>query len=356
MQLEEKNLFLQIQQQDKDLSEIMSKYLVQKKSDKVDNTINRNIVNYTFFDFCAGIGSAHLAFKNLGLECNGYSEIDKKAEETYKLFHGTSYKNYGDLMKINPQSLEDFDILLAGFPCQTFSIAGKRKGFEDERGSLVFEVLRLVKEIEPQVLFLENVKNLISHNKGQTFKDICLAIESLGYFIKYKVLNTCEYSNLPQNRERVYIVCFKNKNVFDRFNFPEKTTEKIDIVDILEHEVDESFYYTKTKYYPELKQTMTNKNTCYQWRRQYVRENKSNLCPTLTANMGTGGHNVPLVLDSKDIRKLTPRECARLQGFSDDFVLPTNLPKSALYKQMGNSVSVPVIEKIAKNILLALNV
>ena len=101
---------------------------------------------------------------------------------------------------------------------------------------------------------------------------------------------------------------------------------------------------------------MTNKNTCYQWRRQYVRENKSNLCPTLTANMGTGGHNVPLVLDSKDIRKLTPRECARLQGFADCFVLPTNLPKSALYKQMGNSVSVPVIEKIAKNILLAINV
>ena len=301
----------------------------------------------------AGVGGVDLGFKNAGFGILWANEIDSKACATYNANFG--HKIICDDIK-NLKQMPKVDILTAGFPCQAFSIAGYQKGFEDERGSLVFEVLRLVKEIEPQVLFLENVKNLISHNKGQTFKDICLAIESVGYFIKYKVLNTCEYSNLPQNRERVYIVCFKNKNVFDRFNFPEKTTEKIDIVDILEHEVDESFYYTKTKYYPELKQTMTNKNTCYQWRRQYVRENKSNLCPTLTANMGTGGHNVPLVLDSKDIRKLTPRECARLQGFADDFVLPANLPKSALYKQMGNSVSVPVIEKIAKNILLAMNI
>ena len=133
-----------------------------------------------------------------------------------------------------------------------------------------------------------------------------------------------------------------------------QVNKRLSIQDILEKNVNESFYYNKTKYYELLKQEMKNNNTCYQWRRQYVRENKNNLCPTLTANMGTGGHNVPLVLDG-DIRKLTPRECARLQGFPDSFELPKDLPNSALYKQMGNSVSVPVVEQIAKNILIALN-
>ena len=154
---------------------------------------------------------------------------------------------------------------------------------------------------------------------------------------------------------RIYIVCFKNKNHYQNFNFPEKKIRNLSISDILENNVSEIFYYNKTKYYPLLKEVMKNSNTCYQWRRKYVRENKNNLCPTLTANMGTGGHNVPLILDKKDIRKLTPRECARLQGFPDTFILPKNMPNSALYKQIGNSVSVPVVEGISKNILKALN-
>ena len=150
-------------------------------------------------------------------------------------------------------------------------------------------------------------------------------------------------------------MCFKNDSDYQKFEFPLPEQTRLKIQDLLENQVNDIFYYTDTKYYPTLKEEIKNRNTVYQWRRQYVRENKSNLCPTLTANMGTGGHNVPLVLDNKDIRKLTPRECARLQGFPDTFILPNNLPNSALYKQMGNSVSIPVIERIAQNIINVLN-
>ncbi len=300
-----------------------------------------------------GVGGIDLAFQNAGFKIEWANEIDNKACETYS-------KNFkhkiicDDIKNLKTENLSKVDILTGGFPCQAFSIAGHQKGFSDERDSLVFELLRIVKDLEPRVLFLENVKNLKLHQQGKTLKHIINAIEKLGFKIKYQVLNICEYSNIPQNRERVYIICFKNESDYSNFEFPKKVNKRLSIQDILEKNVSENFYYNKTKYYELLKQEMKNNNTCYQWRRQYVRENKNNLCPTLTANMGTGGHNVPLVLDN-DIRKLTPRECARLQGFPDSFELPKDLPNSALYKQMGNSVSVPVVEQIAKNILIALN-
>lgn len=312
-----------------------------------------NNKKFTIASLFAGVGGIDLAFQNAGFRIEWANEIDSKACETY-------YRNFkhkiicDDIKNLKTENLSKVDILTGGFPCQAFSIAGYQKGFSDERGSLVFELLRIVKDLEPRVLFLENVKNLKSHQQGKTLQHIINAIEKLGYKAKHQVMNTCEYSNIPQNRERVYIVCFKNENDYNNFEFPKKANKRLSIQDILEKNVNESFYYNKTKYYELLKQDMKNKNTCYQWRRQYVRENKNNLCPTLTANMGTGGHNVPLVLDN-DIRKLTPRECARLQGFPDNFELPSQLPNSALYKQIGNSVSVPVVEAIAKNILIALN-
>jgi len=301
----------------------------------------------------AGVGGIDLAFQNAGFKIEWANEIDKRACETYS-------KNFkhkiicDDIKNLKTSNLSKVDILTAGFPCQAFSIAGLQKGFDDERGSIFYEVMRLVKDLKPRILFLENVKNLKSHNKGETFKHIISEIEKAKYKVKYQVLNTCEYSQIPQNRERIYIVCFQNQKDHDAFEFPEKESGKLAIQDVLESKVDSLYYYNKTKYYPILKEVMIDKGTVYQWRRQYVRENKSNLCPTLTANMGTGGHNVPLVLDNQDIRKLTPRECARFQGFPDTFILPKNLPNYALYKQMGNSVSVPVVEKIAKNIMATL--
>ena len=164
-------------------------------------------------------------------------------------------------------------------------------------------------------------------------------------------MNTTEYSDVPQNRERLYIVCFGYKEHYLKFKFPNPVKKTKSIRSLLDSNVSEEFSYKNSRYYDKLKDVMKNSDTLYQWRRTYARENKKGLCPTLTANMGTGGHNVPLVLDGDDIRKLTPRECARFQGFPDSFVLPKELPNSELYKQIGNSVSVPVVKAIAKNIL-----
>lgn len=313
------------------------------------------VINFmvTVGSFFAGIGGIDIAFKNSGYNIVWSNEIDSKAVETYKANH----KNKmicKDIKELSFNEIEKVDVITAGFPCQAFSVAGYRKGFSDKRGNIFFEMLRFIDYLKPKVILLENVKNLLYHDKGKTFQSVKESLIKRGYYLKYAVLNTCEYSKLPQNRERVYIVAFKEKSYYEIFQFPSKVNMKLTIKDMLEKEVDSSYYYNKTKYYPILKQEITNENTCYQWRRKYVRENKSNLCPTLTANMGTGGHNVPLVKDDKDIRKLTPRECARLQGFDDNFILPKNLSKSALYKQIGNSVSVPVIERIAENILKVL--
>ncbi len=301
----------------------------------------------------AGIGGIDLGFKNVGFEIAWANEIDIKSCNTY---HKNLKHNIicDDIKNINSESLSKVDILTGGFPCQAFSIAGYKQGFNDERGAIFFELVRIVKQLSPRVVFLENVKNLKSHNEGKTLQYIIQTLEELGYLVTYRVLNTCEYSDLPQNRERVYMVAFRQQNDFAGFQFPDKEVTRKSIPSMLEHSVADLFYYENSKIYPLLKEAMTNRETCYQWRRHYVRENKNNLCPTLTANMGTGGHNVPLILDDKGIRKLTPRECARLQGFPDSFMFP-DYGNTVLYKQLGNSVSVPVIEKIAKNILLALD-
>jgi len=206
---------------------------------------------------------------------------------------------------------------------------------------------------KPEGFLLENVKNLKSHDSGKTFRIIEETLKNLGYYIKYKVLNSMEYGNIPQNRERIYIVGFRNKNYTDKFSFPDpvKLTKKI--TDLLEKNVPEKYYYNGKPLFEKLKNFIKEEGKVYQWRRQYVRENKSGVCPTLTANMGTGGHNVPIIKDKKGIRKLTPLECARIQGFPENYILP-KIADSALYKQFGNSVSVPVLEAVAKQMMKAM--
>ena len=261
-----------------------------------------------------------------------------------------------DIQKLNEKKLPDFDFLLGGFPCQAFSIAGYREGFDDKkgRGNLFFDVARIIKEKKPTGFMLENVKNLKNHDNGKTFKIILDTLESLGYYVKAKVLNSMEYGNVPQNRERIYIVGFRDKKHYEKFNFPPIIKLKKSIKDLLEDNVDEKYYYDGKPLYEKIKDDVTNSNTVYQWRRKYVRENKKGVCPTLTANMGMGGHNVPIIKDKKGIRKLTPLECARIQGFPMDFKLPINMSDSALYKQFGNSVSVPVVKAVAKQIRKAI--
>lgn len=303
----------------------------------------------------AGIGGIELGFKKVGFQVSWANEMDKNAATTYRLNHDHDLFEK-DLKELQTNEVEKIDILTGGFPCQAFSIAGYRKGFNDDRGNVFFEILRFIDDLKPSIVFLENVKNLQGHDEGKTFKIIIDELEYRGYNVTYKVLNSSEYANVPQNRERIYIVAFKDKKVFENFEFPKPKKLTKTINDLIDDIVDEKFYYNKSKYYNQLKDEMKNKDTVYQWRRKYVRENKSKLCPTLTANMGTGGHNVPLIIDKKDIRKLTPRECARFQGYDENFILSDDLAPSHLYKQIGNSVTVPVIEAIAEEIKKALNV
>ncbi|MBN4063124.1 DNA cytosine methyltransferase [Alkaliphilus sp. AH-315-G20] len=308
--------------------------------------------------FFAGVGGIDLAFERAGFKCVWANEIDQYAAKTYK----ANFNNeliVDDIRSVGLKFVPNSDVLLAGFPCQPFSLAGYRKGFNDERGNLFFDLMRFIEKKLPPVLFLENVKNLVGHDSGRTFEVILKALKTCGYHIKHKVMNACDYANIPQNRERIYIVAFRDKQLYKHFTFPEAISLKKSLKDFIYYneKVDDKYYYTeeKCKFYHELRKSVINPDTVYQWRRVYVRENKSNLCPTLTANMGTGGHNVPLIKAKHGIRKLTPRECFNLQGYGEEYIIPKDLSNTRLYKQAGNSVVVPVVERIATQIMSAFN-
>jgi len=325
--------------------------LVEEKCDYQTNSTKK----IKIIDLFAGIGGIKIGFEKAGFECVFSNDFDENCKTTYDFNFAEKQKSLalGDIAAISSKLIPDFDVLTGGFPCQPFSIAGYRKGFSDNgRGNLFFEIIRILRDKKPKAFLLENVKNLKTHDNGNTMKVIYSELQKLGYYVDDKVLNTMEYGNIPQNRERIYIVGFLDKKAFDNFSFPNKIPLTKTISDCLEKNVDEKYYYNGKSLFAKLEKEVVKKNTVYQWRRQYVRENKSDVCPTLTANMGTGGHNVPIIVDNKGIRKLTPRECANLQGFSKDFRLP-NIADSSLYKQFGNSVSIPVIMRIAKNIKLA---
>jgi DNA (cytosine-5)-methyltransferase 1 len=315
--------------------------------------------HFSFIDLFAGIGGFRLAMQNLGGKCLYSSEWNEDAKMTY--FANFGEVPFGDITKdiVKSYIKTNFDILCAGFPCQAFSIAGYQKGFSDTRGTLFFDIEQIIELHRPKVVFLENVKNLVSHDKGKTFKIILeILSEKLGYKVFHKVLNSMTHANIPQNRERIFIVAFDPNQVKNNqeFKFPDEIDLSKKVKDFLEKEKqDPKYYYSKNhQYYPELEKCITSKDTVYQWRRKYVRENKSKVCPTLTANMGAGGHNVPLILDDFGIRKLTPKECFSLQGFPmDKFKLPL-ISDSKLYMQAGNSVTTTLIERISIEIIKVL--
>lgn len=311
--------------------------------------------SYKTLDLFAGIGGIRMGFEKAGFETIFANDFDPYCKPTYDLNAKNAPLTVGDIQEIKSAQLPEFDVLLGGFPCQPFSIAGYRRGFLDTgRGELFFTIIRILRDKKPQALLLENVKNLKTHDGGRTFNIISEALLDLGYHIKVQILNSMKYGNVPQNRERVYIAGFLSKEAHDAFEFPKPTLLTKQISDILEESVDDKYYYTKSALYPQIKDEIKKTNTVYQWRRVYVRENKNGVSPTLTANMGMGGHNVPLIKDKKGIRKLTPRECARLQGFPDSYKLPKDLADSRLYKQFGNSVTVSVVERVAKQMKKAL--
>lgn len=323
-----------------------------------------------FIDLFAGIGGFRTAMDSLGGECVFSCEIDKYCQKVYE--HNYGDVPFGDITQIDEKEVPEHDILLGGFPCQAFSIAGKRAGFEDTRGTLFFDVARIIKEKKPKAFILENVKGLINHNKGNTLAVILETLRNdLEYYVPDPQIVNAKDFGVPQNRERIFIVGFLDNQVAEEFNFPNKiplTNVIAEIVNLDDVKPDK-YYYNNTVYYEDLVNAMERQDTIYQLRRgQYIRENKNNVCPTLTANMGTGGHNVPLIKDNHDIRKLTPEECLLFQGFNVDdeehlhtfpeYIEDANGRRRIFadchkYKQAGNCVTVTVIERIVANMLNA---
>jgi len=309
-----------------------------------------------FIDLFSGIGGFRLAFESVGAKCVFSTDIDKHACSTYQA-------NFGDyplrdVSKIQAQEIPDFDILCAGFPCQPFSIAGERKGFCDTRGTLFFDIERIIEAKQPKAFILENVKGLTSHDKGKTLKVILETLEKkLDYKVFYKVLNSKDYG-VPQNRERIYIIGFKDKRV--EFEFPNKLDKKVDLNDILEEnpkgcEISDTAKFNIIQNLKQHKKCNEIKDNplllAYEIRKSRATFRYDNLSPTLTAKMGTGGNNVPVLVNQ--MRKLTTRECLRIQGFPDSFWIEPN--KAQSYKQIGNSVSVPVLVGLANGIVKILN-
>lgn len=315
----------------------------------------------TCASFFAGVGGIDLGFESQGFRTIYANEFDEKAREIFSLNFPHVQLDGRDIREVSSDEVPSTDIIVGGFPCQAFSTEGYQQGFHDEkgRGTLFFELARIIEEKQPRAIFLENVKNLVRHDKGNTLRVILKTLEDLGYYVTFQVMNAAEYGNIPQGRERIYIVGFKDKMVSERFQFPDKVEFTKSVFDVIDFkaQVDEQYYYRADKhYYPLLRDNIVSVGSIYEYRRgNTIRENKSGVVPTLLASMGTGGNNVPLILTENDeIRKMTPRECFNTQGFPRSYQFPEKLANSHLYKQAGNSVAVPVVSRIAEKIRLAL--
>lgn len=307
----------------------------------------------TVIDLFSGIGGFHLAFSVFGAKVIYASEWDKDAAKVYE--KNFKIKPEGDITKIDAASIPDHDILCAGFPCQAFSISGKREGFNDSRGTLFFDVARIVKEKQPKIVFLENVKNLETHDNGRTLKVIINTLKELGYEPHHKVLNASDY-NAPQSRQRIYIVAFRNDLTEYDFNFPKPVKLKKHVKDILlpddetiKYIVNRSDVCMKSEYIEEetnkpLRIGIVNKGG--QGERIY---SPYGTAITLSAYGGGAGAKTGLYKINGVIRKLAPRECARLMGFPDKYKIAEN--DNIAYKQFGNSVVVDVLKAIISEIV-----
>ena len=302
--------------------------------------------------FFAGCGGIDLGFHQTGKVETAYvNEIDKYPVHTYEINFGFKVDNR-DIRLVKGEDIPSIDILAGGFPCQPFSTCGKRLGFDDRRGNLFFEMARLIKEKNPKVVFFENVASL------KTFKDgfglILETLSVLGYFVKYKVLDAAKVTGIPQHRERIYIVGFKDKSAFDKFSFPEENMKPRSIrkyVD-LDSKLEDRYYIKNLTKGKLIEDIADNSESFYCYRYGKPTKKMNNVCFTLLASMG--GTSIPSVKTKYGMRRLTPREAFNLQGFPEDFKLDIeNLSHSRLYKQAGNSVCVPVIRKIAEQILEA---
>lgn len=320
---------------------------------------NQKLRNYQFIDLFAGIGGFHYALKSFGAEAVFASEIDTKAAAVYAQNHGL--KPHGDITQIDAMDIPKHDILCGGFPCQAFSISGKQKGFEDTRGTLFFDIARIVHHHQPKILLLENVKNFVRHNDGKTLKTVISTLKNLNYHVFYQVLNTSNFG-LPQNRERVYIVGFHKDFYNNNFEFP-KTKIVSALQDILENhptngkviersdmEIYKDLDLPKNLFgdleLPNRPIQIGKVNKGGQGERIY---HPLGHAITLSAYGGGAGSKTGLYQINNQIRKLSPRECARLQGFPEDFILPQSVTEA--HRQFGNSVSINVLQTIIEEII-----
>jgi len=324
----------------------------------------------------AAIGGFCKAFQVAGATVLWANEKDRFAEMTFRENFADSGINYIgkpiEKLTVGGDALQSVDVLTGGFPCQPFSVAGEKLGFHDQRGELFLHIIRLIREFgpnKPKALLLENVKNLKTHDKCRTFKRIQSEIQKAGYWFSEanaRIMNTSRYTDIPQNRERIFMVALSCDHFpSNTFKFPDPQPEGSckpvrSFLDLTRKAQDRHYFKPSSQYYPLFREAIKDgdKDSIFQLRRSYVRENKSDTCFTLMANMGDGGHNQPVIKDRWGIRKLTPRECARLQGYTDDwFKIPSAeiVSQSQIYKQIGNSVTIPLVVRLARNVLAHLD-
>lgn len=315
----------------------------------------KHLDGFTFIDLFAGLGGFRIALESLGAKCVYSNEWDKHAQETY-------FKNFGevpdgDITQVDEKTIPDHDILCAGFPCQAFSISGKQLGFADSRGTLFFDVARIVNEKRPKVVFMENVRNFAKHDNGKTLAVVKATMEELGYSFFYKVLSAVDYG-IPQKRERIYMVCFRNDLNISKFSFPEASplmhhvedfilTDKNLTKHLVVNREDTFWNQTEDNTYSNKPIRLGTVNKGGQGERIY---STKGIAITLSANGGgvfakTGGY-----LINGETRKLHPRECARLMGFPENYVISNN--HNQAYKQFGNSVVIDVLQLIAERFSL----
>ncbi len=306
---------------------------------------------FKFIDLFCGMGGFRIAFEQNNCECVFSSDIDIFAQKTYA--ENFNEIPFGDITKINEKDIPNHDIICAGFPCQSFSIAGKRLGFNDTRGTLFFDVARIIKEKRPKAFILENVKGITNHGSGNTLKTILNTLSDLGYDFKYKILNAKDF-NIPQHRERWYCIGFrKDLNIdIDSFCFPKPQTLTNKIENLIDDNAENNYLISDTcdknikKYIKEKSIDVKNDTLAYEVRASRCQFKNDSVSPCLTAKMGTGGNNIPIII--KQHRRLTERECLRIMGYPETYKIKKG---AQAYKQIGNSVVVPIITLLAKELV-----